>query len=100
MDRASISDGLLTILDATTGFLARANRKGLLGRIRTNFDGIDVNTAGNAWLEAVLVMWVYNLLAWACAEDDVVGLDLLYSSSQIFHVRSLEKVQPTQLMIG
>lgn len=44
------------ILDATAGFLARANRESLFGRVRTNFDGIDVNTAGNAWLEAVLVM--------------------------------------------
>lgn len=56
MDRAPASDGWLTILDATAGFLARANRESLFGRVRTNFDGIDVNTAGNAWLEAVLVM--------------------------------------------
>ena len=59
-------------------FLPSADRESLLGRVRSDFDGIDVDTAGNARLKAVLVFVVYDLLAWACAENDVVWLDFLY----------------------
>ena len=81
-------------------FLARASRESLLGRIRANFDGVDVNTTCNARLKAVLVIWVYNHLAWARAEYDMVGLDLLYTNSQILEIQGVEKAQHTQLMIG
>lgn len=81
-------------------FLPSADRESLLGRVRSDFDGVDVDAAGKARLKAILVFLVYDLLAWACAENDVVRLDFLYPSSQISERQGLEWAQYTQLMIG
>ena len=71
-------------------FLPSADRESLLGRVGSDFDGVDVDTAGNARLKTVLVFVVYDLLAWACAENDVVWLDFLCPSNQISERQGLE----------
>lgn len=63
--------------------MARAKREGLLGCGGSDFDGINVNTTGDAWLKAVLITRIYDLFAWACAENEVVRLDFLHHSGQI-----------------
>lgn len=94
------SKGWLTILDTTIRFLARAKGKGLLGRVGSDLDGIDVNSASDAWLKAVFITCIHDLVAWACAENEVVRLDLLRHSGQINEVQGLQKKKHTQVMIG
>ena len=68
--------------------MARANRESLLRRVGSDLDSIDVDTVSNAWLKAVLVIWVFGLHAWGGAENDVVGLDLLHRSNQNLDVEA------------
>ena len=63
-------------------FLADANGESLLGRVRSNFDSIDVNPASNAWLNAILMSYVKDLFAGACAENQVIRFDLLGHNNQ------------------
>lgn len=81
-------------------FLAKAKGKCLHGRVGPDLDGIDVDSAGDAWLEAVFIIRIHDLLAWACAENEVVRLDLLRHSGQINEVQGLQKEKRTQVMIG
>ena len=93
-NRELAGEGWLTILDAAIRFLARARREGLLGRGGSDFDGINVNTAGDAWLKTVLITRIYDLFAWACAENEVVRLDLLRQLSDQWDLRIAESYLP------
>lgn len=74
-----------------SGFLARAKRKDLFRRVGSDFDGIDINSASDTWLNAVHITYVYNLFAWACTENNMVRLDLLGYSGQIHEVQGMQK---------
>ena len=63
--------------------MADCKWESLFGCVGSDLDGIDVNTAGNAWLKAPLVIRVCDVLAWTRAKDYVVGLDLLHPSDQL-----------------
>ena len=80
--------------------MAKAKGESLLGRVGSDFDGVNVNTAGHAGLEAVVVTCIYDLFAWTCAKNEVVGLDLLRHIYQINEVQGLQGNSYTQLMIG
>ena len=71
--------------------MARAKRKDLLRRVGSDFDGIDINSASDAWLKAVHIAYVYCLFAWACTENNMVRLDLLGYSGQVNQVQGLQK---------
>ena len=72
--------------------MARARSESLLRRVRSNLDRTNVDTVGNAWVDAVLVIWLRNLFAWACAENEMIGLHLLRINGQIKRLKDCRRL--------